>query len=186
MALGILILRLAIALVAVAHGTQKLFGWFSGGGLEATGRSLEEIGLRPGRLHAILAGSAEMVGGVLLATGLLTPLGVAAIVGVMAGAVGLVHLRNGFFAHSGGYEYPLLLGLAALAVGFGGPGAWSLDHVIGWSLSGLTWGLGALALGLVGADAVVLTRWLSSRPGTRAKVAKVVRFERRGHRRLAA
>ena len=88
MALGILILRLAGALVAVAHGTQKLFGWLSGGGLEETGRSFEEIGLRPGRLHALGAGVAEVVGGLLLATSLLAPLGVAAIVGVMAAAAG--------------------------------------------------------------------------------------------------
>ena len=183
MALGILILRLAVALVAVAHGTQKLFGWFSGGGLESTGRSFEEIGLRPGRLHALIAGLAEVVGGVLLATGLLTPLGVAAIVGVMAASVGLVHLRNGFFAKSGGYEYPLLIGLAALAIGFVGPGAWSLDHVIGWSLWGLSWGFGALGLGLVGADAVALLRRLASRSRS---LATVDRLDRSGHRRLAA
>ena len=183
MALGILILRLAIALVVVAHGTEKLFGWLSGGSLEAAGRSFEKFGFRPGRLHALVAGVAEVVGGLLVAAGLLTPLGVAAILGVMAAAVGLVHLRNGFLAQSGGYEYPLLIGLAALAVGFAGPGAWSLDHVIGWSLSGVAWGLGALALGLVGADAVALTRWLSSRSKNRAKA---VRVERPGHRRLAA
>ncbi len=183
MALGILILRLAVALIALAHGTQKLFGWFSGGGLEETGRSFEEIGLRPGRLHALGAGVAEVLGGLLLAMGLLTPLGVAAIVGVMAAAVGLVHLPNGFFAKWGGYEHPLLVGIASLAVGLAGPGTWSLDHVIGWSLSGATWGLAALALGLVGADAVALKRWLSSRPRTRAKVG---RFERGGRRRLAA
>ena len=83
MSVGILILRLAVGLTLAAHGAQKLFGWFGGYGIAGTGQFLEQLGFRPGRLHATQAGIVEVVGGLFLAVGLLTPAAAAAVVAVM-------------------------------------------------------------------------------------------------------
>ncbi|WP_043448398.1 DoxX family membrane protein, partial [Streptomyces nodosus] len=53
---GLLLIRLGIGGVLAAHGTQKLFGWFGGGGIEGTGRFMESVGYRPGRASATAAG----------------------------------------------------------------------------------------------------------------------------------
>lgn len=102
MDLGLLIVRLVIGITLAAHGSQKLLGWFGGGGIAGTGPFFEQLGFRPGRLHAALAGIAETGGGLLLAAGLLTPLAAAAILGVMVVAVGSVHGKKGFFLQNGG------------------------------------------------------------------------------------
>jgi len=78
MSVGLLILRLVVGLSLAAHGAQKLFGWFGGYGLTGTGRFLEQLGFRPGRLHAAQAGLAELLGGLFLSAGLLTPAAAAA------------------------------------------------------------------------------------------------------------
>src|SRR5262245_59518636 len=104
MSFGILILRLAVGLGLAAHGAQKLFGWFGGYGIAGTGQFLEQMGFRPGRVFAAQAGLAELLGGLFLATGLLTPAASAAVVAVMVVAGVSAHLKNGFFAHNGGYE----------------------------------------------------------------------------------
>jgi putative oxidoreductase len=70
---GLLLLRLTLGLTLAAHGAQKLFGWFGGLGLEATGQGLAALGFHPGRRHALVAGLVEMTGGLLLAIGLATP-----------------------------------------------------------------------------------------------------------------
>src|SRR6186713_2528184 len=114
MSLGLLLLRLTLGLTLAAHGSQKLFGWFGGYGLDATGSFLDAMGFRPGRRHALMAGLAEFGGGVLLAFGLATPLGATLAVSVMLVAALAAHAKKGFFATSGGYEYNLVLGLAAL------------------------------------------------------------------------
>ena len=165
MSIGLLILRLVVGLTLAAHGAQKLFGWFGGYGLAGTGQFLEQLGFRPGRLHAAQAGIAETVGGLLLALGLLTPAAGAAVVAVMLVAAVSVHLKGGFFAQGGGYEYTLVLGAAALALAFTGPGAISLDQALGITWSGETWGLGALAAGLIGGAVPLVTRKM---PGTSA------------------
>src|SRR5258706_747397 len=115
MSVGLLILRLVVGLTLAAHGAQKLFGWFGGYGIAGTGQFLEQLGFRPGRLHAAQAGIVEGVGGLLLAVGLLTPAAGAALVAVMLVAAVSVHIKGGFFAPGGGYEYTLVLGGAALA-----------------------------------------------------------------------
>jgi putative oxidoreductase len=158
MSVGLLILRLVVGLILAAHGAQKLFGWFGGYGLAGTGQFLEQLGFRPGRLHAAQAGLAEVLGGLFLAAGLLTPVAAAAVVAVMLVAAVSVHLEKGFFAHTGGYEYTLLLGAAALALAFTGPGAISLDEALGLSWSGETWGLVSLAAGLVGGAVPLIAR----------------------------
>jgi putative oxidoreductase len=158
MSIGLLILRLVVGLSLAAHGAQKLFGWFRGYGLAGTGQFLEQLGFRPGRLHAAQAGIAEVVGGLFLAAGLLTPAAAAAVLAVMLVAAVSVHIQKGFFAHDGGYEYTLVLGGAALALAFTGPGALSLDHALGLAWSGEAWGLAALGAGLSGGAVPLLAR----------------------------
>ncbi|KOV71061.1 RpiR family transcriptional regulator [Streptomyces sp. MMG1121] len=128
--LGLLLLRLGTGGVLAAHGAQKLFGWFGGHGLEGTGQFMESVGYTPGKASATAAGLAEAGGGALLALGLATPAAGAAAAGAMAGAAA-VHVPNGFFAQSGGYEYAASLGLAAAGLGVTGPGRLSLDHALG-------------------------------------------------------
>ena len=158
MSVGLLILRLVVGLGLAAHGAQKLFGWFGGYSIAGTGQFFEGLGFRPGRLHAVQAGLAEVFGGLFLAAGFLTPFGAAAVVAVMLVAAVSVHLKAGYFAHTGGYEYTLVLGAAALALAFTGPGVISLDHALGIAWSGDTWGLFALVAGLVGGAVPLVAR----------------------------
>ena len=158
MSVGLLILRLLVGLSLAAHGAQKVFGWFGGYGLAGTGQFLEQLGFRPGRVQAALAGTAELVGGLFLAAGLLTPAAAAAVVVVMLVAAVSVHIEKGFFAHNGGYEYTLVLAGAAVALAFTGPGAFSLDQALGISWSGDAWGLASLAAGLIGGAVPLLAR----------------------------
>jgi putative oxidoreductase len=165
MSVGLLILRLVVGLTLAAHGAQKLLGWFGGYGIAGTGQFLEQLGFRPGRFHAAQAGIVEVVGGLFLAVGLLTPAAAAAVVAVMLVAGVSVHLKGGFFLQGGGYEYTMVLGAAALALAFTGPGPISLDRALGISWSGETWGLGALAAGVIGGAVPLATRKI---PGTSA------------------
>jgi putative oxidoreductase len=158
MDLGLLILRVVVGLTLAAHGSQKLFGWFGGYGLAGTGAFLEQLGFRPGKAQAFLSGAAEAGGGLLLAAGLFTPVAAAAIVSVMFVAIVSVHWTKGFFTQNGGFEFPLALASAAVALAFAGPGALSLDHVLGLSWQGETWGLAALGAGLLMGAAPLLAR----------------------------
>lgn len=151
MDLGLLLLRLVVGLTIAAHGTQKLFGWFGGRGIQGTGGWLESLGFRPGKPHAGLTGLAEAGGGVLLAFGFLTPLGAAAVVGVMIVAIVTVHWQKGFFIAEGGFEFNLVLMTAAASLAFAGAGSYSIDALIDWDLAGTEWGLAALGLGVLGA-----------------------------------
>jgi putative oxidoreductase len=87
MSMGLLVLRVAFGALFAAHGTQKLFGWFGGYGLEGTGGFFESIGFRPGKVMAFVAGATELSAGLGLAFGLLTPLAAAAVIGVMINAI---------------------------------------------------------------------------------------------------
>jgi putative oxidoreductase len=150
MEIGLLLLRLTVGLTLAAHGAQKLFGWFGGYGLEGTGQFLASIGFVPGRRQALRAGLAEFGGGLLLAVGLFSPVAAAILVAVMFVATMSVHVKQGFFVTSGGYEYTLVLAVAALTIAFTGPGALSLDALLGYSMSGASWGFAALVAGLAG------------------------------------
>ncbi|MEU4173645.1 DoxX family membrane protein [Streptomyces sp. NPDC026589] len=125
--LGLLALRVGTGAVLAAHGSQKLAGWFGGGGIQGTTAAMEAMGFHPPKHSAVAAGLGEAGGGVLLALGLATPAAGAAAAGAMAGAVA-VHAPAGFFAQGGGYEYPAFLGFTAAAIGLTGPGRYSVDH----------------------------------------------------------
>jgi putative oxidoreductase len=150
MEIALLALKLAVGLGFAAHGAQKLFGLFGGHGIEGTAGFFEGIGLQPGRLHAVAAGSAELFGGLLIALGFLTPFAAAALIAVMTAAVLTVHLRNGFFNTANGYEYNLVLAAALIALAGIGAGDWSIDGALGLDLAGTGWALGALGAGLLG------------------------------------
>ena len=157
MDLGLLVLRTVLGLTLAAHGAQKLFGWFGGHGLAGTGAFFEQLGFRPGKAQAFLAGLMEAGGGLLLAAGLFTPLAAAVIVAVMLVAVVGVHAAKGFFAQNGGFEYPLTIGAAAAALGFTGPGAFSVDAALGL-FPGPVWGVAALVAGLAMGVAPLVAR----------------------------
>jgi putative oxidoreductase len=155
MKLGLAAVRVVVGLLFVGHGTQKLFGWFGGHGLEGTSGFFEQIGLKPGRKAAIAAGASEAGGGALLALGFLTPLASAALTGVMVQAIRTVHLEKGPWNQEGGYEYPLVLIAAAFAVADAGPGEWSLDHALGLNVKGPLVALAALGAGAAGPSLVM-------------------------------
>lgn len=147
--------RLTIGLLFIGHGTQKLFGWFGGGGLEGTGQFFEQVNLRPGKRHAVAAGVAEAGGGLLFASGAATPLAAAAISGAMIMAIKTVHWENGVWSSEGGYEYNLVLLLAVLGLTENGPGEWSVDGVFGRRRWGAGWAFAALAAGAAGSAALL-------------------------------
>ena len=120
--IGKLMVRATVGGYFVGHGLQKLTGWFGGDGPDGTGEFFESVGLRPGRKHALLAGTAELGGGTLLALGFLTPLGVASVVGVMTNAIRHVHAKNGAWNSNGGVELPATIIAALAALAETGPG----------------------------------------------------------------
>ena len=125
------IVRITAGLLLIPHGAQKLFGWFGGYGLTATGQFFEsQLGMSPGVLVAAAAGSVEFFGGIALVLGLLTR-PAAAAVAVLMGVALSVHVPNGFFWTDGGVEYPLMWGLIALAIFLRGGGQYSLDARFG-------------------------------------------------------
>jgi putative oxidoreductase len=163
MELGLLVIRVVVGLLFVGHGTQKLFGWFGGHGIAGTGGFFDSLGMRPGKQHAFMAGLAEAGGGLLLALGLLTPLASAALIAVMVVAIATVHVKNGIWNSSQGYEFNLVLIAAAFAVASIGAGDWSLDNALGLDIAGTGWGLAALGAGLVGALGAITSGRLASR-----------------------
>ena len=151
MKIGRLLLRLTVGSLFFGHGTQKLFGWFGGYGLDATANMFDSIGMRPGNRNAIAAGLAEAGGGAGIALGLATPLSASVLTSTMLTAINRVHLKNGPWATNGGYEYNIVLIAAVLALVEVGPGELSFDHLLGNERSGPAWTLAAAALGAAGA-----------------------------------
>jgi putative oxidoreductase len=147
MSLGLLLIRAVFGLTLAAHGSQKLFGSFGGGGPAGTTKFFRSLGFRAPLLMALVAGLGELVGGLLFAFGLLTPLA-ALILVVMLNAIGTVHWKKGFFNSAGGYEFNLAILATAVAVTAIGPGRYSLDGALGWAetISGPWWALGVIGL----------------------------------------
>lgn len=125
-----LALRLPIGVILIAHGAQKLFGWFGGYGLEGTGQWMASIGLTPGYLMALMAGSSEFFGGLFLLLGLLTRPTAAVLSFTMLIAIFSVHIDNGLFLANNGYEFGLALLAATLSLIVSGAGKLALDNFI--------------------------------------------------------
>ena len=145
--LGVLILRVAVGLTFAGHGYGK---FFQGGKIEGTGRWFDSMGMRPGKMHALLAASTEVGAGLLFALGFLTPLAAMAMVAVMVVAGWTVHRENGFFIVGEGWEYTFIVAVIAIGVATIGPGELSIDNAIDLKLIGWT-GLVISALGGVAA-----------------------------------
>ena len=149
MSTGQLALRGTIGPLFIGHGAQKLFGSFGGHGLEGTGGFFEQLGLRPGKRHALAAGVAELAGGALLTVGALTPLATSALTGTMVTAIRKVHASNGPWVTQSGWEYNAVLIAAATALADLGPGRLSVDGK-DTSLKGPLIALASLGAGVVG------------------------------------
>ena len=150
---ALLILRVVLGLTMAAHGYNKFFG---GGRIPGTAGWFESIGMKPGVFHARVAATTEMAAGIGLAVGLLTPIPAAGFVALMLTAAWTVHRKNGFFIVKEGWEYNLILAVAAVAIAGLGAGRFSLDYAL-FSDTALWdyvqgWGglLIAAVLGLVG------------------------------------
>jgi putative oxidoreductase len=159
MAYGILVLRIVVGMTMAGHGLQKLLGWFEGPGPKGTEQMFRKLGFPAAAGMAILAALAE-TGGLLFAVGLLTPFAALGIAVVTLNAIGSVHWKNGFWNSAGGFEFPLVILAAAIAVAATGPGRFSADRLIGWdgNLGGLWWGVGVLAAALVVSALTLATR----------------------------
>lgn len=125
---GLLLVRLVIGLLFVGHGSQKLFGWFGGPGMQAWIDSLAKNGLEPAAFWAYMEASAELASGLCLALGMLTPLVAAILIGDMLVAIFEVHATKGLWSQNGGFEYNLVLIAILASIGFMGPGLYSLDR----------------------------------------------------------
>ena len=148
---GRLLLRATVGGFFVGHGTQKLFGWFGGSGVDGTSQMFEKIGMYPPRVNAVAAGAAEAGGGAGLLLGFQTPLAASAVVATMLTAINRVHYKNGPWVTKGGYEYNAVLIAAALILAEVGPGSLSVDGIRGRERSGPGWALAALGAGVAGA-----------------------------------
>ena len=159
MSVGRLAARAVIGGLFIGHGTQKLFGWFGGPGRAGTEGMMESLQMRPAKVHGLVAGVTETVGGGLLVLGLATPEAAAMLTGVMTTAIKKVHLANGPWAANGGWEYNAVLIASVVALTETGPGELSLDHALRIERTGPAWALGALGTGVA---AAALTIWAGS------------------------
>jgi putative oxidoreductase len=158
MEIGLLIVRVVVGALLVGHGSQKLFGWFGGYGLKGTGGYMESFGLRPGALFAFAAGAAELTGGLAFGTGLLTPVAAALVASTMLVASRTDHAGKGLWIYNGGFEYVLTNAAVVVGFAFAGAGEWSLDHAIGWDVSGTWWGIVASVAAVLGGASVLTLR----------------------------
>ena len=155
---GLLIIRLVVGLTVAAHGAQKLFGWFGGPGIAGLSSMLSQLGIRPERPWAVIAGLAEFAGGLLVAAGLLTPVAALVVSGSMLVAILTVHAGKGFWNHNGGIEFPLTILAAMVGLSLTGAGVYSFDRLLSVRLpEPATW-LVATLLVLLGVGAALIGR----------------------------
>ncbi len=166
LALGLLVLRVVIGLIVAAHGAQKVLGWWGGPGMAGWTAAMTRMRIQPAAPWAWLSALSELLGGIGLALGLLTPLPSFGIVAAMLVAIALVHWPNGFWNGKRGYEFNLSLVAAAIAVSLTGPGTYSIDSALGIHLpEPVTFVVVGLAT-LAGVGVAVGTR---SKPAAEAK-----------------
>jgi putative oxidoreductase len=163
---GLAVLRVAVGATMIAHGYNHIWG---GGKIAGTARWFEQLGMRPGALHAWLASLTELAAGALLVAGLLTPLAAGALLGVLVVAWIVNHRAAGFFVFrrpTEGWEYVMNLSAACVALGCLGAGEWSLDDALGITY-GRWWGLAwSLLIGLGGAASLLAVFWRPRSPAT--------------------
>ena len=162
---GLLILRVGLGLTIAAHGSQKLFGWYGGSRIAGFSASLGRMRLKPAVFWAWIAALSEFGGGLLVVLGLLSPFGCFAVMAAMSMAIWLVHRPKGFWNTKGGIEFPLMIWVGALALSVTGPGAISLDSILGLHLpEPAAWIAGLIGL-VLGVGAALGSRNLAERPG---------------------
>ncbi len=145
----LLILRLSVGLIFAAHGAQKAFGWWNGPGIEGWQKIVAGMHFQPAPLWTIVSVGAELVGGMLIVIGLFTPLAATLLIGQSVVIVLKAHLPKGFWNKDGGIEFPLALSAGVLVALGVGPGAYSIDRLIGFGLvEPILWAL--LIVGLLG------------------------------------
>jgi putative oxidoreductase len=163
---ALLILRLVLGLYMLAHGTQKLFGWFDGHGFAATqGLVGGMLGYRPAWLWTLAVSLAELAGGLLLVIGLLSPIGAIAVAAAMLSATLVPHWSKGPFGTRGGYELPLTNLAVAVGVGLAGPGAYSLDQVLSVGVP-IAYSAAIAGIALVMVLVGIVSRRVTPEPGT--------------------
>ena len=124
--IALLLGRIALGIVLIAHGWQKLFTF----GLSGVAASFDQMDVPLATASATFAAVVELVGGILLIAGLLVPL-VGLLVAVdMAGALLFVHARNGVFVDAGGFELVMVIGALGVLYAGLGAGAYSVDRFI--------------------------------------------------------
>jgi putative oxidoreductase len=160
--LAILLIRLGVGVTFAAHGAQKAFGWWGGPGLKGWQGAMTSMGFRPVALFAAVSMLAELLGGLMLAVGILTPAVAAVLVGESVVIILKVHWSHGFFSGKSGFEFPLLLALGAVAVGVAGPGQISLDHLIKLEPTATVRAV-LLVIGVLGGLASLAVPWLMAR-----------------------
>ena len=158
--IAIVLLRVVVGLTVAAHGYNHLWG---GGGLAGTTRWFASLGMRPPKLHAVLSGAGELAAGLSLAIGLLTALSAAFVVGTMVVAGVTVHRPNGFFIFKDGYEYVLALTVVCAAIGLLGPGAASVDRLLGTGVAGTAGLVIVVGGGVLGASVLLALTWRPAR-----------------------
>lgn len=152
--LAMLLLRVALGVMLIAHGANKILGT---GGMDATAGWFESLGLRPGHLHARLASFTEIGAGALILVGLATTVASAAFIGLMLVATFTDHRGKGYFVFNGGWEYTVLVAAVAVVPALVGPGRWSLDHMYGVDTFGFGWACAAVAAGVFAAAGLMAT-----------------------------
>ena len=166
--LALLLIRLAVGLTFAAHGAQKAFGWWGGPGMTGWKGAMTAMGFRPVVLFAVVSMLAELVGGLMFAAGIATPAAAAVLLAQSVVIILKVHWAKGFFNTKGGFEYPLLLAVGAVAIGIAGPGLSSVDNLIKLEPTAAVRGA-ALVIGAVGGLAALAVPWLMGRRSPAAK-----------------
>lgn len=133
--LSMLMVRVCVGLTFMAHGSQKLFGFFGGGGLAGTAKYMSSLGLEPGVLMALLSGSSEFFGGMFFILGFLVRPAAISLFITMIVAIATVHIGNGFFIQKSGFEYAFILAIVCVLILIQGAGKWSLDNIVSKALS---------------------------------------------------
>jgi putative oxidoreductase len=157
-AIALLLLRVVVGLTVAAHGAQKVFGWWGGSGIPGWTGALKSMRVRPALPWAIASAASELLGGLGVAVGLLTPLAAFAIIATQFVAIALVHIPNGFWSTKGGYEFNLAILAAMFAVAIAGPGAISLDGLVGISFPEPVTFIVLLILTVLGVGSALVTR----------------------------